>query len=592
MNGRPLSREVISRNRFSRLFSLGDRNKPQSWAPGLIISDLDQNLPLEIAPFCFKRDSTQFPSKLTLSTRGNLCYPFDGQDIWQSSEGLVLPPSLSSSDSGEFGHGTEFLPISWQSLHHDVSLVNSDKQPSVIAITDAPQLSNAAGKLSQAIDIVRRRFPASLIWAPGISGPDNCSLLSWIGLDLFDLNRSRVASANGILLTSDGPRDPDPSLSEDSSMDSQITHWTQAIASLRSAIRSGTVREQAEKASLSSPRSVERLRRHDKLLLQNVDGSILTSVDNSGRRLRYNSPVSRQDKLIHDWRERISNVHTPPSHQCDVLVLLPCSATKPYRLSQSHHRFLKNIPSNRAHQVMVTSPLGLVPRELEDIWPAAHYDIPVTGDWDADELDMINSMIADICKRSNYSYVINHSGIDLSVDTAIVKGTRRGTPGSKESLSELNRSVMQAVEMYGLDDVSEKLNRIELMRSRSRFIHGTDDWLEGAIVSGRPPIFSISKNDEQLAKWNPRDGRFAFSKKSLPLLLESGEFPTVEISEGHKWKGDIFPTNIESVAGEIRMGDEVLVTQNNVLIGSARAVAPGWEWPFGPGRLAKARHRL
>ena len=492
MNGRPLSREVVSRDRFSRLFSLGDRNKPQSWAPGLILSDLDQNLPLEIAPFTFKRDSSELPSKLTLYTRGNLCYPFDGLDVWQSSEGLVLPPSLSSSDSGEFGQGTEFLPISWQSLHHDISLVKSDKQPSVIAITDAPQLSNAAGKLSQAIDIVRRRFPASLIWAPGISGPDNCSLLSWIGLDLFDLNRSRVASANGILLTSDGPRDPDPSLSEDSSMDSQITHWMQAIASLRSAIRSGTVREQAEKASLSSPRSVERLRRHNKLLLQNVDGSILTSVDNSGRRLRYNSPVSRQDKLIHDWRERISNVHTPPSHQSDVLVLLPCSATKPYRLSQSHHRFLKNIPSNRVHQVMVTSPLGLVPRELEDIWPAAHYDIPVTGDWDADELDMINSMIADICKRSNYSYVIDHSGIDLSLDMAIVKGTRKGTAGSKESLSELNSSVMEAVEMYGLDDVSEKLNRIELMKSRSRFIHGTDDWLEGADVSGRPPIFSIS----------------------------------------------------------------------------------------------------
>ena len=53
-------------------------------------------------------------------------------------------------------------------------------------------------------------------------------------------------------------------------------------------------------------------------------------------------------------------------------------------------------PSNRVHQVMVTSPLGLVP-ELEDIW-LGHYDIPVTGDWDADEIDIINSMIADICK--------------------------------------------------------------------------------------------------------------------------------------------------------------------------------------------------
>jgi len=35
-----------------------------------------------------------------------------------------------------------------------------------------------------------------------------------------------------------------------------------------------------------------------------------------------------------------------------------------------------------------------------------------------------------------------------------------------------------------------------------------------------------------------------------------------------------------------------LVTQEGILIGSARAIAPGWEWPSGPGRLAKARHRL
>ena len=57
-------------------------------------------------------------------------------------------------------------------------------------------------------------------------------------------------------------------------------------------------------------------------------------------------------------------------------------------------------------------------------------------------------------------------------------------------------------------------------------------------------------------------------------------------------RGDIFPTNLESVSGEIRLGEEIMVTQDGVLIGSARAVAPGWEWPSGPGRLAKARHRL
>jgi hypothetical protein len=38
--------------------------------------------------------------------------------------------------------------------------------------------------------------------------------------------------------------------------------------------------------------------------------------------------------------------------------------------------------------------------------------------------------------------------------------------------------------------------------------------------------------------------------------------------------------------------DEVLVMQDGGLVGSARAEAPGWEWPDGPGRLARAQHRL
>ena len=241
---------------------------------------------------------------------------------------------------------------------------------------------------------------------------------------------------------------------------------------------------------------------------------------------------------------------------------------------------------------MITSPLGLVPRELEDLWPAAHYDIPVTGDWDADELEMVNSMISDVCERVGYSEIINHSGMDVSIEGIACHNTRRGTAGSKESLDELRKSVLKSVEGMNLADKSEKQHRIEVMKSRSRFIHGTDSWLEGSTVSGRLPILSFSRDGEQLARWNPRDGRFAISKKSLPLLHDSGCFPTVSILENHDWKGDIFPTNLESVSGEIRSGEEIMVTQNGALIGSARAVAPGWEWPSGPGRLAKARHRL
>jgi|TARA_B100001250_G_scaffold133782_3_gene114360 archaeosine synthase len=593
MEGRPLSRDVIARHRSARLFSLGDRGNPASWAPALVISEKDPELPISMAPLHFKRDNSEFPAILTMTTREKICFPFDGIDEWSATEGLVLPPSLDKSDSGSFGTGVNMLPVSWQSLHHDNALSDDSLEPSIVILTDSPQLARSRGKLAKSLDVIRRRFPSSLIWAPGISGPDNCHLLSWLGVDLFDLSRSRNASASGLILSESGPREPEETLGEGHGMETQIKHWKSSLSNLRQSIRSGTLREAVENSIGSSPRSVERLRIHDSMMSDNIGAAGLSSVVGRGRRLRCNSPISRDDPLIRDWRARVSEFHTPPTHQEEVLLLLPCSATKPYRLSPSHHRFLKNISSNRIHQVMVTAPLGLVPRELEDFWPAAHYDIPVTGDWDEDELKIIRNMVGDLVERVGYKDVINHSGLEIKIDGANVHDTRMGdTAGSEQSLSRLELTTKNLASSLGLDDLRQSDERLRVMESRSRFIHGSDEWLKGAVVSGRPPILTITKLGEQLARWNPRDGRFALSKKALPLLESNDSMPRAHLISDHKWVGDLFPTNVDNFQGEIRVGDEMLVYQDGNLVGSARAVAPQWEWPLGPGRLARTRHRL
>ena len=242
---------------------------------------------------------------------------------------------------------------------------------------------------------------------------------------------------------------------------------------------------------------------------------------------------------------------------------------------------------------MVTAPLGLVPRELEDFWPAAHYDIPVTGDWDEDELKIIRNMVGDLVERVGYKDVINHSGLEIKIDGANVHDTRMGdTAGSEQSLSRLELTTKNLASSLGLDDLRQSDERLRVMESRSRFIHGSDEWLKGAVVSGRPPILTITKLGEQLARWNPRDGRFALSKKALPLLESNDSMPRAHLISDHKWVGDLFPTNVDNFQGEIRVGDEMLVYQDGNLVGSARAVAPQWEWPLGPGRLARTRHRL
>ena len=84
------------------------------------------------------------------------------------------------------------------------------------------------------------------------------------------------------------------------------------------------------------------------------------------------------------YQERLLTRYRPPPSK-RVLLVVPCSKTKPYRNSRSHRRFCSAIDDLRGvagiHIVSVTSPLGAVPRELEDVPPARDYDIPVTGDW-------------------------------------------------------------------------------------------------------------------------------------------------------------------------------------------------------------------
>ncbi len=594
---RPLARSVTARQRFARIFALGDRRVPSSWTPALVAGASDTELPLSICALRVERDASTVPASMSMTVVEDLCLPFGGSETWQAQEGLILPSSLDESNSGSNSSGDQLLPVSWQALHHDASLLDDGLSPSVIALIDAPQLAERPGKLIEAIDAIRRRFPTSLIWTPGIGGPDNCALLAWMGVDLFDLARSNQAASRGVLLTEDGPRTIEETLGESAGIEGQIEAWQRALAATRAAIRNGTIRQLAERQALSSPRSVERLRRHDlkmsAVAAQDPGKAALASVVRQGNRLRCHSYTSRDDPIISEWKRRVAEQHTPPSHQAKALVLLPCSAQKPYRLSQSHRRFQRAVPTRGVHEVMVTAPLGLVPRELEDIWPAAHYDIPVTGDWDIDELKTIREMVETYATRNGYQRIINHSGIDLTAGDIEVIDTRAGeSAGAQSSIERLEQAIRQAASDLELPNPKESQHRLEKLKALSRFQHGTDAWLDGAKVSGRPPIFRIEREGTQIALWNPRSGRFSFSKAALPLLDACDALPRVELNPEADWRGDLFATNIIRADPRIRSGDELLVFQNGELAGSARAEAAGWEWPNGPGRLAKAQHRL
>jgi len=65
-------------------------------------------------------------------------------------------------------------------------------------------------------------------------------------------------------------------------------------------------------------------------------------------------------------------------------------------------------PGNSAavHEVMVTVPLGVVPRELERFHPVAGYDLAVTGDWSRDEVAILHDDLRAYLERNRYERVI------------------------------------------------------------------------------------------------------------------------------------------------------------------------------------------
>ena len=192
-----LGRTVLHRDRYGRVWGLGDRKSPASQTPGLVLMGDDPALPVAYAPFS-SSTTAALPSVLSVQSRGSFSPPqfeTNGPD-YTVNVGHVLPPSLEDANAGEAQGTSALLPVSWQRLHHDEGLTDASLAPEIVVLTDAVQLASQPGKLPQAILALKHRFPGALLWTPGLGGPDNLGVLVAMGVDLFDLARCREAAAN------------------------------------------------------------------------------------------------------------------------------------------------------------------------------------------------------------------------------------------------------------------------------------------------------------------------------------------------------------------------------------------------------------
>jgi archaeosine synthase len=247
----------------------------------------------------------------------------------------------------------------------------------------------------------------------------------------------------------------------------------------------------------------------------------------------------------------------------DVAVLLPCSARKPYSLSRSHKLFM-NAVNRRAHELIVTSPLGLVPRELERVYPAAHYDVPVTGYWDREECAFIADILARYFAAHPYRRVIAHlDGGALSVAEMAAKAcgidlevTCRGHPASPESLRALDEAL-----------AGERRVQTDTIKGTASWQFGTEINTKGLQVRGRSMQMAVLRGREQIFSIDEGTGLLRPTFAGWDLIPEGYR---VRIDEFVP-QGDVLAPGVVDCDPRIREGDEVLV-EGPLAVATGRAM--------------------
>lgn len=162
-----------------------------------------------------------------------------------------------------------------------------------------------------------------------------------------------------------------------------------------------------EKSSHDDALIYSSLKTLDKEYFENI--RLETPISTSNTLVRCIGPISYNRPDFREFRERVVKNFLPESWT-KLILILPCSAKKPYSESKSHKQFysvIRKFPEFPDFQEMIlTSPLGAIPRQLENVYPVNFYDIPVTGDWDQEEIQITANMLTKILKKYENSIPI------------------------------------------------------------------------------------------------------------------------------------------------------------------------------------------
>ncbi|MDQ2050076.1 archaeosine synthase subunit alpha [Natronolimnohabitans sp. A-GB9] len=446
------------------------------------------------------------------------------------------------------------------------------------AVSDVQSITGHGAALVEAVVNVREAIPTdTALLFSGVATPRNVALLAYAGVDLFDETAAVVKGTEGRYLTTDEayfledlaelpcscPACQQPR--EEFTREDCVEHNRNALEAelgvVRRRIRDGRLRDYVEGQA-----------RHDQWLT-----AAMRELDSQWGYLEERTPILRDAEInaaTSDTLRRVEiqryadRVTTRYRNRFDnPLVLVPCSAAKPYSESQSHRQF-HDVIQWRAHLVSMTSPIGVVPQELETTYPAQHYDTVVTGRWSEDEKEFVSEVLQRYLERNEYPKIVAHvpdegyrdivsrveEALDLDITYTVPEG---GHPTDDESLSNLGTALSGELK-YG-----KREREHNTVRAIADYLLGDgagDDLFDDIQTTSRYPKIQVrDADDTQLATMVPQYGTLSFTLEGARRWVES-DAPTKRVEiDGFVPHGSVLAPGVVDADDEIRVGDEVVV---------------------------------
>ena len=442
-------------------------------------------------------------------------------------------------------------------------------------LSNAQELAGHARALVDAIVETRAAVPDdTALYLPGVATPGNVAILAYAGVDLFDTDQAVLKGLQGKYLTTDGEQfledltelpcacpacqTPRSEFDHEDCAEHNERALRAALGTVRERIRAGRLRDYIEGQA-----------RHEQWLT-----ATFRRLDQQYGYLEERTPVLRRNEItaatddtlrrveIQRYAERVT---TRYRNRFDApLVLVPCSARKPYSDSQSHAQFHDAI-QYRAHLASMTSPIGVVPQELELTYPAQHYDSVVTGNWTATEIEFVSDVLAAYLDRNEYPRVIAHVPEDYrpiceraaeQVDVQF-EYTVTDHPTTTDSLANLAST---------LADEPKYLKR-ERQHNTIRAIAdyqfgegaGPEIFDELSVESRYPKLRATDADGEQLAMLVPEYGLLALTIAGARRWVDS-DAPTKRVEiDAFVPHGSVLAPGVVDASESIRVGDEVVI---------------------------------